>query len=85
MGFGEKAYMKIFIDTAELDEIKQAISWGVVDGVTTNPSLIKKAVDTRGGKVTMEEYIKKIVEISPCLVRGSGDLPVVVIKKDDGS
>ena len=57
--------MKIFIDTAELDEIKQAISWGVVDGVTTNPSLIKKAVDRRGGKVTMEEYIKEIVKISP--------------------
>jgi len=57
--------MKIFIDTAEIDEIKQAISWGVVDGVTTNPSLIKKAVDRRGGKVTMEEYIKEIVKISP--------------------
>ena len=57
--------MKIFIDTADLDEIKQAISWGVVDGVTTNPSLIKKAVDRRGGKVTMEEYIKEIVKISP--------------------
>ena len=57
--------MKIFIDTAELDEIKQAISWGVVDGVTTNPSLIKRAVDRRGGRVTMEEYIKEILTISP--------------------
>ena len=57
--------MKIFIDTAELDEIKQAISWGVIDGVTTNPSLIKRAVDRRGGKVTMEEYIKEILTISP--------------------
>lgn len=63
--FGGKACVKIFIDTAELDEIKQAISWGVVDGVTTNPSLIKKAVDKRRGKVTMEEYIKEIVKISP--------------------
>ena len=57
--------MKIFIDTADLDEIKKAISWGVVDGATTNPSLIKKAVDKRGGKVTMEEYIKEILRIVP--------------------
>ncbi len=55
--------MKIFIDTADLNEIKEAYSWGVVDGVTTNPSLIKKAVDglkVRGEVVTMEEYIKGI-------------------------
>jgi len=57
--------MKIFIDTAELDEIKEAISWGIVDGVTTNPSLIKKAVDKRGGEISMEEYIKEIVKITP--------------------
>lgn len=57
--------MKIFIDTAELDEIKQAISWGIVDGATTNPSLIKQAVDKRHGKVSMEEYVKEIVKIVP--------------------
>ena len=57
--------MKIFIDTAEIDEIETAISWGIVDGVTTNPSLIKKAVDKRQGKITMEEYIKEIVKIVP--------------------
>jgi len=57
--------MKIFIDTADLDEIRQAISWGIVDGVTTNPSLIKKAVDKRGGKISMEDYIKEIVRIAP--------------------
>lgn len=34
--------MKFFIDTANVDEIKQALSWGVVDGVTTNPTLISK-------------------------------------------
>jgi len=34
--------MKIFIDTADLDEIREAASWGIVDGVTTNPSLIAK-------------------------------------------
>lgn len=34
--------MKIFLDTANIKEIKEAASWGIVDGVTTNPSLIVK-------------------------------------------
>ncbi len=34
--------MKYFIDTANLDEIKEVNSWGILDGVTTNPSLIAK-------------------------------------------
>ncbi|MCB1022499.1 MAG: fructose-6-phosphate aldolase [Acidobacteria bacterium] len=34
--------MKIFLDTANVDEIKRAVEFGVVDGVTTNPSLIAK-------------------------------------------
>ena len=34
--------MKFFIDTADVKEIKEAASWGLVDGVTTNPSLIAK-------------------------------------------
>lgn len=34
--------MKIFIDTANVKEIKEAASWGIVDGVTTNPSLIAR-------------------------------------------
>ena len=34
--------MKIFLDTANLDELRRAADWGVVDGVTTNPSLIAK-------------------------------------------
>jgi transaldolase len=32
--------MQIFIDTANIDEIREAASWGILDGVTTNPSLI---------------------------------------------
>lgn len=57
--------MKIFIDTAKLDEIKEAWSWGIVDGVTTNPSLIKKAVDAlkeKGEKVDMSTYIEQILK-----------------------
>ena len=34
--------MKFFLDTANFDEIKQGIQWGIVDGVTTNPSLVAK-------------------------------------------
>ncbi|MDU6248714.1 MAG: transaldolase family protein, partial [Paeniclostridium sordellii] len=34
--------MKLFIDTANVDEIKEINSWGVIEGVTTNPSLIAK-------------------------------------------
>jgi transaldolase len=34
--------MKIFIDTANIDQIKEVNSWGILDGVTTNPSLVSK-------------------------------------------
>ena len=34
--------MKIFLDTANVEEIRQGIEWGLVDGVTTNPSLMEK-------------------------------------------
>ena len=49
--------MKIFIDTANVNEIKDAAKLGVLSGVTTNPSLIAKE-----GKV-FEDVIKEIVEI----------------------
>lgn len=49
--------MKFFIDTANIDEIKEANSMGMVDGVTTNPSLIAKE-----GRV-LEEVIEDICKI----------------------
>lgn len=49
--------MKFFIDTANIDEIKEASKMGMVDGVTTNPSLIAKE-----GR-DFEEVIKEICEI----------------------
>jgi len=49
--------MKFFIDTANIDEIKEANDMGMVDGVTTNPSLIAKE-----GR-DFEEIIKEICEI----------------------
>ncbi len=49
--------MKFFLDTANLDELKKGASWGIVDGVTTNPSLIAKE-----GK-PMAEQIRAICDI----------------------
>lgn len=52
--------MKFFLDTANLDEIREAASWGVVAGVTTNPSLYAKI----GGKLAdFENHIARICEI----------------------
>jgi len=50
--------MKLFIDTANIDEIKEINQWGVLDGVTTNPSLIAKE-----GGLEFEEVIADITEI----------------------
>ncbi|MEO8662853.1 MAG: fructose-6-phosphate aldolase [Bryobacteraceae bacterium] len=49
--------MKIFLDTANLDELKRGADWGIVDGVTTNPTLIAKE-----GR-PIEEQIARICEI----------------------
>lgn len=62
--------MKIFIDTAKLEEIKKAISWGIVDGITTNPSLLRIAIEEekeKGKAVDLESYINEI-----CKVAGEG-------------
>ena len=50
--------MKFFVDTADLDEIREANNMGVLDGVTTNPSLMKKA-----GNVDFHEHIFAICEL----------------------
>ena len=54
--------MKVFIDTADINEIKEINSYGILDGVTTNPSLIKKASEKYKIK-SFEEYIKKILKL----------------------
>ena len=46
--------MKIFLDTANLDQIREAHSWGIIDGVTTNPSLVAK----EGG-----DFVDRIAQI----------------------
>jgi len=65
--------MKIFIDTANLDEIKELASWGVIDGVTTNPTLVAKS-----GR-SFKEIVKEIFDI----VDGPISLEAISTKADD--
>ena len=52
-------YMKIFLDTADIDEIRAANETGLIDGVTTNPTLILRA-----GR-TLEDVAKQLIEEFP--------------------
>ena len=64
--------MKLFLDTAVYEEIKAGVDWGVIDGVTTNPTLIAKAGHDH------EEQVKKI-----CQIIGNVSAEVVSETKDD--
>ncbi|MCX7834761.1 MAG: fructose-6-phosphate aldolase [bacterium] len=50
--------MKFFLDTASIKEIQEAASWGILDGVTTNPSLVAKE-----GKVSFPDLLNEICKI----------------------
>ena len=65
--------MKIFVDSADLDEIKELASWGIVDGVTTNPTLVKKS----------GRSFKEIIEEIFTIVDGPISLEVVSEKAKD--
>lgn len=56
--------MQFFLDTADIDEIKTALDWGMIDGVTTNPSLIAKQ-----GKPYLPT-VKEIANLVPGPVSG---------------
>jgi transaldolase len=49
--------MEFFLDTAEIDEVREIAAWGILDGVTTNPSLIKKS-----GR-DFKQVVREIAEI----------------------
>ena len=66
--------MKFFIDTANLDQIKEAQDLGVLDGVTTNPSLMAKE-----GITGRENILKHYVEICNLV---DGDVSAEVISTD---
>ena len=50
--------MKFFLDTANIENLKQALDWGLCDGVTTNPSLIAKE-----GNKDYKKHLKKICKL----------------------
>src|SRR5437870_9345859 len=62
--------MKIFLDTADIEEIRTAARWGVLDGVTTNPTLYAKV----GG--SYEDILKEICTIT------SGPVSAEVVAED---
>ena len=63
--------MKLFVDTGDVEEVRQAAEWGILDGVTTNPSLIAKS-----GK-GFKETVLKICELVP-----GGDISAEVVATD---
>jgi len=65
--------VKIFLDTANIDEIREAASWGVLDGVTTNPTLVSKTGRKWG------EVIQDIL----ALVDGPISLEVTTTESED--
>ena len=52
--------MQLFVDTADLKEIKEAASWGVISGVTTNPTLLAK-----NGSGDVKSVIREICDLVP--------------------
>lgn len=65
--------MQIFLDTANISEIREAVEWGVLDGITTNPSLVS------GTKKDFHTLIREICDI----VHGPVSAEVVTIKAVD--
>jgi transaldolase len=64
--------MKFFLDSANLSELKDAVAWGIIDGVTTNPSLIAKE------GVAIEEQVRKICDLI------DGDVSAEVVSTSAG-
>ena len=52
--------MRLFLDTANIDEIREAVGWGVISGVTTNPTLVAR----EQGR-TFAEILREITDIVP--------------------
>ena len=67
--------MKFFIDTANLDDIREAKDLGILDGVTTNPSLMAEEGIT--GQDSIYKHYEKI-----CHIVGDGDVSAEVISTD---
>lgn len=70
--------MKIFIDSANIEEIKRANEWGIIDGATTNPSLIakEKNKNKKLHNVVFKDIVQEIIDII------DGPISVEVISTD---
>ena len=66
--------MKIFVDTGDVSEVRKAAEWGILDGVTTNPTLIAKS--GRGFKET-------VLELCDILPNGDISAEVVAVEYDE--
>lgn len=55
--------IKFFIDTGNVDEIREACSWGMISGATINPSLAQKEIARQGNKRAYDEVVKEICDI----------------------
>lgn len=67
--------MKLFLDTANLDEVREGVRWGVLRGVTTNPSLIGKE---EHGFLTLAKEICALVDGEVSIETASDDTDVLV-------
>jgi transaldolase len=55
--------MKLFLDTANVEQVAEIAAWGILDGVTTNPSLVAKEKDGKSFK----ETVLAMCELVPCV------------------
>jgi transaldolase len=53
--------MKLYLDSANIKEVETMMSYGIIDGVTTNPSLLKKALPISGLNIT--QHLRKLCKI----------------------
>src|SRR5881275_2440677 len=67
--------MKFFIDTANLSQIREAAALGILDGVTTNPSLMAR--EGIRGEEAIKQHYKTICELVP-----GGDISAEVLSTD---
>jgi transaldolase len=70
----ESNKMKIFLDTANLDEIREGMSFGVIDGITTNPTLVAKE---------KRPFREHLIEI--CNIVKNGEISAEVVSTDKES
>jgi len=86
--------VKIFADTSKVDEIREFVSWGVIDGVTTNPKIIASGgtalaacslVERLGGKVVECAFVIDLPSLGGRMKLGKEGYKVFDITKFKGN